>query len=316
MFIDRLINKIKETNNPTIVGLDPRIEYVPLFIKENAFNNYGKSLKGASEAIFEFNKGIIDAIADVVPALKLQVAYYELYGIYGIEILNRTIQYGRSKGLLIICDGKRNDIGSTAEAYSSAFLGRTEIDEDVYETVFDADALTVNPFLGYDGIKPFIDDCKNYNKGIFILVKTSNKSSGQLQDLLTHQGKSVYEIIAEYVNEWGKNLVGEYGYSSIGAVVGATYPNQAKILRSIMKHAYILVPGYGAQGGTAKDVVHSFNCDGLGAIINASRSIMCAYNSGTWKDKYTEREYNEAARAEIIKMREDILEVRGERLCP
>jgi orotidine-5'-phosphate decarboxylase len=313
LFIDRLINQIKEKNNPTVVGLDPRIEYIPLFIKKNAFSKYGKNLKGASEAIFEFNKGIIDSIADVVPALKLQAAYYELYGIHGIEVLNKTIQYGRKKGLIIICDGKRNDIGSTAEAYSSAFLGRTKIDEDVYEAAFDADALTVNPFLGYDGIKPFIDDCRNYNKGIFILVKTSNKSSGQLQDLLTHQGKSVYEIIAEYVNEWGKNLIGEYGYSSVGAVVGATYPNQAKILRRIMKHAYILVPGYGAQGGTAKDVVHSFNCDGLGAIINASRSIMFAYTSDTWKDKYSENEYNEAARAEVLRMRDGILEVRGER---
>lgn len=313
MFIDRLIEQIKEKNNPTVVGLDPRIEYVPLFIKESAFDKYGKSLKGVAEAIFEFNKGIIDAIADIVPAIKLQVAYYELYGIHGIEVLNRTIQYGRKKGLIIICDGKRNDIGSTAEAYSSAFLGRTKIDDDVSEAVFDADALTVNPFLGYDGIKPFIDDCRNYNKGIFILVKTSNRSSGQLQDLLTHQGKSVYEIIAEYVNEWGKTLIGEYGYSNVGAVVGATYPNQAKILRHIMKHAYILVPGYGAQGGTAKDVVHSFNCDGLGAIVNASRSIMCAYTSDTWKDKYCEKEYNEAARAEAIRMRDEILEMRSER---
>ncbi|NSW89965.1 MAG: orotidine-5'-phosphate decarboxylase [Firmicutes bacterium] len=306
MFIDRLITQIKEKNNPTVVGLDPRIEFVPSFIKQKAFNNYGKNLKGVSEAIFEFNKRIIDAVDELVPALKLQSAYYELYGIYGIEVLDRTIQYGRSKGLVIICDGKRNDIGSTAEAYSSAFLGRVRIDEDVCETVFDADALTVNPFLGYDGIKPFIDDCKSYNKGIFILVKTSNKSSGQLQDLLTHQGKSVYEILAEYVNDWGKSLIGKYGYSSVGAVVGATYPNQAKILRSIMKHAYILVPGYGVQGGTAKDVVHSFNCDGLGAIINASRSIMYAYASETWKNKYSEEKFDEAARAEVIRMRDDI----------
>lgn len=306
MFIDNLVDKIKEKNNPTVVGLDPRIEYVPHSIKEKAFNTYGKNLKGCSEAIFEFNKRIINAIADIVPALKLQLAYYELYGIYGMEVLARTINYGRSKGLLIICDGKRNDIGSTAEAYSSAYLGKVNIDEGIQETVFDADALTVNPFLGFDGINPFINDCSKYGKGIFILVKTSNKSSGQLQDLLTHEGKSVYEVIAELVNEWGKNLIGKYGYSSVGAVVGATYPNQAKILRKIMKNSYILVPGYGAQGGTARDVVHSFNCDGLGAIINASRSIMCAYKSDTWKEKYSEDEFDIAAREEAIKMRDDI----------
>lgn len=309
MFIDNLIVKIKEKNNPTVVGLDPKIEYVPFKIKEKAFSTYGKNLKGCSEAILEFNKKIIDAIADIVPALKLQMAYYELYGVSGIEVLSKTIEYGRSKGLLIICDGKRNDIGSTAEAYSSAYLGKVCIDECVQENVFNADALTVNPFLGYDGIKPFINDCSKYGKGIFVLVKTSNKSSGQFQDLLTHQGKSVYEIIAELVEEWGKSLIGKFGYSSVGAVVGATYPNQAKILRKIMKHSYLLVPGYGAQGGTARDVIHSFNCDGLGAIINASRSVMCAYSSDTWKDKYSENEFDAAARAEVIRMRDDINKV-------
>jgi orotidine-5'-phosphate decarboxylase len=313
LFIDRLINGIKEKNNPTVVGLDPKVEHIPSFIRNDAYDTYGKNLKGASKAIFEFNKGIIDSVADLVPALKLQVAYYELYGIHGFEILNETIQYGRKKGLIIICDAKRNDIGSTAEAYSSAFLGRTKIDKGIGEAIFDADALTVNPFLGYDGIKPFIDDCRDYKKGIFILVKTSNKSSGQIQDLLTHQGKSVYEILAEYVREWGKNLVGKTGYSNVGAVVGATYPNQAKILRQIMKRSYILVPGYGTQGGTAKDVEHFFNCDGLGAIVNASRSIMYAYNSNAWRDKYKESEYKEAAREEVIKMRDMILEARGEK---
>lgn len=306
MFIDRLIDEIKRKNNPTVVGLDPRIEYVPAFLKEKAFKDYGRSLKGASEAIFEFNKIIIDSVFDLVPALKLQSACYELYGSHGIDVLKRTIRYGREKGLIIICDGKRSDISSSAEAYSAAFLGRASIDEDVREPVFDADALTVNPFLGYDGIKPFIDDCKNYGKGIFILVKTSNKSSGQLQDLLTHQGKSVYEILAEHVNDWGKALIGKHGYSSVGAVVGATYPNQAKILRDIMKNAYILVPGYGTQGGTAKDAVHSFNCRGLGAIVNASRSIMCAYASDRWKDKFDENSFGEAARAEVARMRDDI----------
>lgn len=315
MFIDRLIDNIKSKNNPTVVGLDPRIEYVPTFLKEEAFNKYGKNIKGAAEAIYEFNKRIIDAVWDLVPALKLQVAYYEMYGVPGMDVLGRTIKYGKERGLLIICDGKRNDIGSTAEAYSSAFLGQTRIDEETCESVFDADALTVNPFLGYDGIKPFIDDCKNYGKGIFILVKTSNKSSGQFQDLLTVQGKSIYEVMAEYVSEWGKGLVGNYGYSNVGAVVGATYPNQAKILRSLMKQAYILVPGYGAQGGTAKDVVHSFNCDNLGAIVNASRSIMCAYKSETWKDKYNEEEFDMASREEVIRMKNDINNELGVRVC-
>jgi len=306
MFIDNLIDTIKEKKNPSVVGLDPRIEYVPRFIREKAFSLYGENLKGACESILEFNKRIIDAVYDIVPAVKLQVAYYEMYGLYGLTVFMETIKYAKEKGLLVIADGKRNDIGSTAEAYSSAFLGRTGISCNKSETVFDVDALTVNPFLGYDGVKPFIEDCQKYGKGVFILVKTSNKSSGQIQDLLTYHGKSIYEILAEYVEDWGKNLVGKYGYSSVGAVVGATYPNQAKVLRNIMKHAYILVPGYGAQGGTARDAAHSFGRDGLGAIVNASRSIMCAYQSDTWNSTYCEERFAEAARAEAIKMRDEI----------
>ncbi|MCX7746819.1 MAG: orotidine-5'-phosphate decarboxylase [Clostridia bacterium] len=308
MFIDALIKNIKEKNNPSVVGLDPKIEYVPSFIKEKAFLEYGQNLTGAAQAILTFNKKIIDAVHEVVPAVKPQIAYYEMYGLEGLKAFDETLKYAREKGLLIIADGKRNDIGTTAEAYSKAFLGRTQIVEGISESVFDADALTVNPYLGFDGIKPFTDDCKKYNKGIFVLVKTSNKSSGQLQDLLTQSGHSIYEIMAENVTEWGKTLIGEYGYSSVGAVVGATYPNQAKILRKIMKNAYILVPGYGAQGGTAKDVAHSFNRDGLGAIVNASRSIMCAYMSDAWKNQYTEEQFEEASRAEAIKMRDEINE--------
>jgi len=308
MFVDTLIEKIMEKNNPTVVGLNPRIEYVPAFIKDKAFKEHGKGLKGAAEAILVFNKKIIDAVYDIVPAVKPQMAYYEMYGLEGLRVFDETVKYAKSKGLLVIADAKRNDIGSTAEAYSSAFLGRTKIDESVEEAVFDADALTVNPYLGYDGIKPFINDCNKHGKGIFILVKTSNKSSGQLQDLLTAEGKSVYEIMAEYVEECGKSSVGAYGYSSVGAVVGATYPNQAKMLRKIMKHAYILVPGYGAQGGTAKDAAHSFNYDGLGAIVNASRSIMCAYQSDAWKGEYGEDRFDEASRAEAIRMRDEINE--------
>lgn len=306
MFIDTLIERIKEKNNPSVIGLDTRIEYVPDYIKEQAFKQQGENIKGATEAILAFNKKLIDAVYDLVPAVKPQLAYYEMYGLDGIGVYQETIKYAKSKGLLVITDGKRNDIGSTAEAYSSAYLGKVRISDTICETVFDSDAVTVNPYLGYDSIKPFIDDCKKYSKGIFILVKTSNKSSGQLQDILTYQGKSLYEYVAEYVEEWGKPLIGKYGYSSIGAVVGATYPNQAKILRKIMPHAYILVPGYGAQGGTAMDATHSFNADGLGALVNASRSVICAYRSDMWKNVYDEKRFDEAARAEVIRMRDDI----------
>ncbi len=306
MFIDLLIDAIKEKDNPTVVGLDPKLDFIPQFIKEKAFKEHGVNLKGAAQAIIEFNKGLIDALYDIVPAVKPQLAYYEMYGIEGLMAFEQTVKYAKEKGMIVIADGKRNDIGSTAESYSAGFLGKTLISEDVLQPVFDADALTVNPYLGVDGIKPFIDDCKKYQKGIFVLVKTSNKSSGQLQDILTDKGKSIYEIVAELVEEWGKSLRGKYGYSSVGAVVGATYPNQAKILRKAMKHAYILVPGYGAQGGTARDVAHSFDGEGLGAIVNASRSIMCAYTSDNWKDQYSVEKYAEASRAEAIRMRDDI----------
>ncbi len=306
MFIDRLIESIQEKNNPTVVGLDPKIEYVPAFIKEKAFKEFGVNLKGASEAIIQFNKMIIDSIYDQVPAVKPQLAYYEMYGIDGIYAFDETCKYAKSKGLIVIADGKRNDIGTTAEAYSNGFLGSTTIDMEIKQKAFDVDALTVSPYLGEDGIKPFINDCVNYKKGIFVLVKTSNKSSGQLQDLVTQHGKSIYEVMAEYVNEWGKSVIGKYGYSSVGAVVGATYPNQAKLLRSIMKKAYILVPGYGAQGGTARDCVNSFKKDNLGAIVNASRSIMCAYKSDIWKNDYSEERFAEASRAEVIRMKDDL----------
>jgi orotidine-5'-phosphate decarboxylase len=306
MFIDRLIEGIQEKDNPTVVGLDPKMEYIPEFIKDKAFNEYGLNLKGCAEAIIEFNKMIIDAIYDLVPAVKPQLAYYEMYGVDGIYAFDETCKYAKSKGLIVIADGKRNDIGTTAEAYSKAFLGITEIDKQIKQKAFDVDALTVNPYLGEDGIKPFINDCINNEKGIFVLVKTSNKSSGQLQDLVTQNCKSIYEIMAEYVHEWGKPVTGKYGYSSVGAVVGATYPNQAKLLRSIMKRAYILVPGYGAQGGTARDCVNSFQKDRLGAIVNASRSVMCAYKSDVWKNEFSEQKFAEASRAEVIRMKNDL----------
>jgi orotidine-5'-phosphate decarboxylase len=306
MFVDVLIEKIKQKENPSIIGLDPKIEYVPEFIKEEMFEKHGKNMKGVSEAILKFNKKIVDGIYDIVPAVKPQMAYYEMYGLEGLKAFYETVKYAKEKGLLVIADGKRNDIGTTAQAYSAAYIGKTEIVQGVSETVFDVDALTVNPYLGVDGIKPFIEDCRNRGKGIFVLVKTSNKSSGQFQDILTQHGKSIYEIVAENVEEWGLSVIGKYGYSSVGAVVGATYPNQAKILRKILKRSYILVPGYGAQGGTARDVVHSFNCDGLGAVVNASRSVMCAYKSEQWKGIYTEDKFHEASRAEALRMKDDI----------
>ncbi len=305
MFIDKLISGIKKYGNPTVVGLDPKLDYVPSSIKKKAFGEYGRSFTGACEAIIAFNRKIIDAVCDIAPAVKPQLAYYEMYGIEGIRAFNETCRYANSKGLQVIADGKRNDIGSTAEAYSAAYLGKTMLD-GIGSTVHDVDALTVNPYLGYDGIKPFIDECKASGKGIFVLVKTSNKSSGQLQDIIAQDGRHIYEKVAELVEEWGSSVIGVNGYSCVGAVVGATYPEQASILRKIMKKAYILVPGYGAQGGTAKDAVRAFDDNGLGAVINASRSIMCAWKSDKWSNKYGEDGFDQAARDEAVRMREDI----------
>lgn len=305
MFIDKLIGKIEKVRNPSVLGLDPLIEYVPEYLRNESYKIYGKNLAGCANAILEFNRQIIDEICDCVPAVKLQLGCYEMYGIEGMITFNETVKYARQKGLLVIADGKRNDIGSSAACYSKAYLGKTII-EDVEESVFDVDALTVSPYLGVDGIKPFVDDCVKYDKGIFVLVKTSNKSSGQLQDLSTDGGRTIYEVMAGLVNEWSQDAMGKNGYSSVGAVVGATYPEQAKVLRNVMKRVYFLVPGYGAQGGTAKDVVHSFDENGRGAIVNASRSLMCAYKSDLWKDKFGETEFAKAARAEAVRMRDEI----------
>ncbi len=303
MSVDLLIKKIKEKGNPTVAGLDPKIEYVPEYIKNKAYAEYGKSLKGACEAIWEFNKGLIDALYDIVPAVKPQSAFYEMYGLAGEEVLHRTIAYAKEKGLYIILDVKRNDIGSTAEAYSKAYLGKTEIDGETVEAC-GADCVTVNPYLGTDGLAPFINDCKEYDKAIFVLVKTSNPSSGEFQDKLI-DGRALFEVVAERVNELNVDTIGESGYGAVGAVVGATYPEQAEILRKIMPKSYFLVPGYGAQGGGAEGVKPCFNSDGLGAIVNSSRGIMCAYKKGNRK----EEEFADAARAEAIRMREDLTSV-------
>ena len=303
MSVDLLVKKIKEKSNPSVAGLDPKLDYIPLYIREKAYAEHGKNLNGAAAAIWEYNKGLIDALYDVVPAVKPQSAFYEMYGLPGEAVLHKTIEYAKEKGLYVILDVKRNDIGSTAEAYSKAYLGKTDIEGDEVSPC-DVDCVTVNPYLGTDGIMPFVEDCKKYDKAIFALVKTSNPSSGELQDLEL-DGKKIFEIVAERVNAWNEGTIGESGYGAVGAVVGATYPEQAKILRSIMPKSYFLVPGYGAQGGGAKGVLPCFNDDGLGAIVNSSRAIMCAYKKGDWK----EEQFAEAARAEALRMKDDITSV-------
>lgn len=299
--IDILIDKIKETNNPTVMGLDPRYDMLPECVR----NKYDASLEGACEAILEYNKALIDATCDIVPAVKPQVAFYEMFGIEGMRVFNETCKYAKEKGMVVIADCKRGDIGSTAQGYSNAFLGKTPIGENEVD-IFNVDFVTVNPYMGTDCVKPFVDDCKKYNKGIFVLVKTSNKSSGELQDLVLENGKKIYETVAELVNEWGKDLVGEYGYSSVSSVVGATYPEQLAELRKIMPTSYFLIPGYGAQGGKASDIALGFDNNGLGGIVNASRSLMCAYKSDLWKDKFAEQDYAQATRAEALRMRDEL----------
>lgn len=296
--IDILIEKIKELNNPTVAGLDPKLDYLPDELIKASFDKYGETFKGAADAIFNFNKILIDSLYDIVPAVKPQSAYYEMYGIEGIKCLKKTVDYAKEKGMYVILDCKRGDIGATSEAYAKAYLGETELGK-AQEPAFGSDSLTVNPYLGTDGVKPFVDECKKHDKSIFVLVKTSNSSSGELQDLVS-DGKPIYEHMAELVKTWGSDVMGKYGYNNVGAVVGATYPEQAELLRKIMPNTYFLVPGYGAQGGKAEDVAKSFNSDGLGAIVNASRSIMCAY-------KKDGGEVGESARNEAIRMRDDIM---------
>lgn len=286
-FADTLIEKIKETS-PICVGLDPRYDQIPEHIRNDA------PTPGA--AFFEFNKGIIDAVHDLIPVVKPQIAFYEMFGLDGLAALSRTIDYAKEKGLLVLLDAKRNDIGSTAQAYANAYL-----DE---EGDFAADALTVTPYLGHDGIKPFVEMCQKNGKGLFILVKTSNPSSGDIQDRkVDESGQAVYELMGQLVDSWGSDLTGDSGYSSIGAVVGATYPDEAKKLRELMPTSIFLVPGYGAQGGGAKDVLPCFNEDGLGAIVNSSRGIIFAYEKD---ENFSPEKYGEAARAAVIRMKEDL----------
>ena len=299
--IDQLIEKIKIMKNPTVIGLDPRYEMLPKCVKEK----YPKTIEGVGQAIIEYNKTIIDAIYDIIPAIKPQIAFYEMYGISGMQAFKETCEYAKQKGMFVIADIKRGDIGSTAQGYSNAYLGKTKIEENE-QSLYDIDFVTVNPYMGTDCVKPFIDDCKKYNKGLFILVKTSNPSSGELQDEKLENGEEVYTRVAKYVEKWGEELRGEYKYSSISAVVGATYPEQLKQLRQIAPHTYFLIPGYGAQGGKAEDIALGFDENGLGGIVNASRSLMCAYKSDMWKNKFEEKDYAKATRAEALRMKEEL----------
>ena len=299
--IDQLIEKIKIMKNPTVIGLDPRYEMLPKCVKEK----YPKTLEGVGQAIIEYNKELIDAIYDIIPAIKPQIAFYEMYGISGMQAFKETCEYAKQKGMFVIADIKRGDIGSTAQGYSNAYLGKTKIEENE-QSLYDIDFVTVNPYMGTDCVKPFIDDCKKYNKGLFILVKTSNPSSGELQDEKLENGEEVYTRVAKYVEKWGEELRGEYNYSSISAVVGATYPEQLKELRKIAPHTFFLIPGYGAQGGKPQDIALGFDKNGLGGIVNASRSLMCAYKSYMWKDKFVDKDYAKATIAEAIRMKEEL----------
>lgn len=300
--INKLISKIRQTGAPIVVGLDPMMKFIPGQIQEKAFAEYGETLEGAAEAIWQYNKGIVDAIYDLVPAVKPQIAMYEQFGIPGVVAFKKTVDYCKEKGLVVIGDVKRGDIGSTSEAYAVGHLGKVQVGEKSYYG-FDEDFATVNPYLGSDGVKPFIKVCQEEKKGIFVLVKTSNPSSGELQDRIA-DGRPIYELVGEQVAAWGEECMGD-GYSYIGAVVGATYPEQGRILRKIMPKAFILVPGYGAQGGKGADLVHFFNRDGLGAIINSSRGIIAAYQQEKYT-RYGAEGYADASRVAVLDMREDI----------
>ena len=319
--INKLTAKIKKTGAPIVVGLDPMLDYIPEHIKEAAFAEYGETLEGAAEAVWQFNKAIVDSTCDLIPAVKPQIAMYEQFGIPGLAAFKKTVDYCREKGLVVIGDVKRGDIGSTSAAYAAAHLGRVQVGSSLCAG-FEEDFVTVNPYLGSDGVQPFIDVCREEKRGIFILVKTSNPSSGEFQDRLLRTGvtagtagedaggisfpdKPLYEVVGEKVAEWSEQLMGENGYSYIGAVVGATYPEQGSVLRRVMPKSFILVPGYGAQGGTGKDLIHFFDENRLGAIVNSSRGIIAAYQSGRY-GKFGPEGFADASRQAVIDMITDI----------
>ncbi|MDR0223070.1 MAG: orotidine-5'-phosphate decarboxylase [Oscillospiraceae bacterium] len=301
MSLDLLIEKIVKTQNPSVVGLDPAVDLIPGFIRKKSYAKHGETLKGAARAVWEFNKGLIDALCEIVPAVKPQSAFYEALGVEGVKTLCKTCEYAKKRGMYVILDGKRGDVGSTASWYASAYLGTVKIGENEYEP-FPADALTVNAYLGSDGVKPFIEACGKYDRGVFVLVKTSNPSSGELQDK-TADGRAVYEIMGDMCAEWGKNIIGKYGYSGAGAVVGATYPEQIARLRKRLPNTFFLIPGYGAQGGKAEDLAAAFGKDGLGGVVNSSRGIIAAYKN----ERRGERDYAGAAYRSAVHMRDDIM---------
>ena len=305
--VNQLVANIKKTNAPIVVGLDPMMDYIPKTLCNRVFAQMGETLEAAADAVWQFNKGIIDAVFDLIPAVKPQIAMYEQFGIEGLKVFQKTCAYAKEKGLVVIGDIKRGDIGSTSAAYAAAHLGKVQIGSKRY-AIFDEDFATVNPYFGTDGIAPFLDICKEEQKGLFILVKTSNPSSGEFQDRLV-DGRPLYEWVGEQVAKWGEEYMGKE-YSYIGAVVGATYPEMGKVLRKLMPKTYILVPGYGAQGGKAEDLVHYFNSDGLGAIINSSRGIIAAYKNEKYAS-FGEEHYADAARQAVIDMIEDINTARG-----
>ena len=309
--IDRLVESIRRTKAPICVGLDPQLGFIPDEVKNKAYQEFGQNLEGAAQAIWQFNKAVIDATWDLIPAVKPQIAMYEMYGIEGLKAFARTVEYCRSKGLIVIGDVKRGDIGSTSAAYAAAHLGMVKVGE-ITMPAFGEDICTVNPYLGSDGVLPFVKECAANGKGIFILVKTSNPSSGEFQDRIVTddegQACPLYELVGKKVNEWAQDpaLIGESGYSEVGAVVGATYPEMGEKLRAIMPKSFILVPGYGAQGGTGKDLVHFFDKDGLGAIVNSSRGIIAAYTKEPYADRFGSGAFADAARQAVLDMKTDI----------
>lgn len=304
--VDRLNEKITRLESPIVVGLDPVLSKIPNIYKKNLQIAENK-FEEISNIIIKFNKDIIDSVYDLVPAVKPQMAFYEMYGEYGIIAFKKTVEYAKSKGLFVIEDAKRNDIGNTARAYARGHLGTVDVGNDKKEEVFAVDFLTVSPYLGLDSITPFIEECKENDKGIFILVKTSNPSSSDIQDKVDSEGKTIYQNVAEFVKKQADEMIGETGYSPIGAVVGATFPGEALSLRKIMNNSIFLVPGYGAQGATAKDVMNCFNDDGLGALINSSRGIIYAYRKQFEVDVCSVEDYKRCTREATIKMKEDII---------
>ena len=302
--INQLVANIKKTGAPIVVGLDPMLNYIPEQVQKKAFAEYGETLEGAAEAIWQFNKEIVDKTYDLIPAVKPQIAMYEQFGLPGLAAFKKTVDYCKEKGLVVIGDIKRGDIGSTSAAYAVGHIGKVKVGSKTYAP-FDEDFVTVNPYLGSDGVNPFLDVCKEEKKGIFVLVKTSNPSSGEFQDQKI-DGRPLYELVGEKVAAWGSEVMGDE-YSYVGAVVGATYPEMGKVLRKIMPKSYILVPGYGAQGGKGKDLVHFFNEDGLGAIVNSSRGIIAAYKQEAYA-KYGAENFGDASRAAVEDMVKDIRE--------